>query len=127
MAKPISHEESWDPAARLARHHREIEYLKRRGAGPWHYVGDDTDETAPPFLNGWGNVGGSMTPLRYRHMLGGGVEIQGSVTGGAAGTAICQLPVGYRPYGGELRLHGSDDSGGLVVFRVLTNGDLIRL
>jgi hypothetical protein len=125
MAKPLGYEHDHD--VRLAGLGRDIERLKRRSAGHWNYVGD-TDK--PAFQNSWANAGGDLQTLRYRWHLGGGFEIQGSVTGGATGTVIFTLPEGYRPSetgDGELRLVGSDDDGNPVVFRLLTNGDVIRL
>lgn len=99
-----------------------VSILERMTCGRWRYVGE-TDE--PAFQNGWHNVGGDLVPMRFRLLLGCGVEIQGSVTGGATGTVVFTLPdEGYRPdY--ELRLVASDDTGDCLVFRVLTTGNVV--
>lgn len=109
-----------DAFAASAAHARDIRRLKHRSCGPWVNVGDPG---APPFTNG-ANAGGGLTPMRFRVLLGGGIEIQGSVTGVALGDVIFTLPAGYRP-DSELRLAASDDTGAFVAFRILASGDVI--
>jgi hypothetical protein len=101
-----------------------------RGADPisadWTYVGD-TD--APAFQNGWGNVGGTKAPMRYRYLPAKDtdsqlpcVEIQGSVTGGALGTTIFTIPLTL-DY--DVHLPASDDMGTFTPFTVKQNGDVV--
>lgn len=101
-----------------------------RGADPikaeWIYVGD-TD--APAFQNGWGNVGGTKAPMRFRWLpardtdsMLPGVEIQGSVVGGGIGDTIFTLPITY-DY--DVHLPATDDAGSFEVFTVKQNGDVV--
>lgn len=101
-----------------------------RGADPlpadWVYVGD-TD--APPFQNGWDNVGGTKAPLRYRFWPAKdldsqlpGLEIQGSVAGGAVGDPIFTLPLTW-DY--DVHLPATNDAGSFEVFTVKQNGDVV--
>ena len=101
-------------------HNDRIQILERMRHARWHYVGDTGE---PTFQNSWDNAGGGLTPMRFRRLVGGGVEIQGSVTGGTPGTLVFTLPLYYRP-DFELRLAASDDAGGFLVFRVLADGSV---
>lgn len=112
-----------DSHKRVAQSERHIRRLERRGAGPWHYVGSGAPE--PDFQSPWQNLGGGKMNLRFRFALGGGVELQGSVTGGALGTTVFTLPEPFRPIGGEVRLSGNDDLGELVVWQILVDGSVI--
>ena len=98
-----------------------VNQLERMRHERWHYVGDPGE---PTFQNGWDNVGGGLTHMRFRRLVAGGVEIQGSVTGGTSGSVVFTLPAHYR-HDTELRLAASDDAGGFIVFRVLANGNVI--
>lgn len=106
---------------KIAGHRRELDRLRNRAAGIWIVVGD-TD--APAFENGWSSAGGGFQALRFRWLLGGGVELQGSVTGGTLGTTVFTLPVGYRP-DNEIRALASDDTGATVVIRITAAGAVI--
>lgn len=101
-----------------------------RGADPlpadWIYVGE---LDAPLFQNGWGNVGGTKAPLRFRYLPSKdhdsqlpGIEIQGSITGGAFGTTIFTLPI---TYDFDVHLPATDDAGAFEVFTVKQNGDVM--
>lgn len=99
-----------------------------------HYVGDPGE---PAFQNGWSNSGGDLEDMRFYLAPGydpdeattygiyGRLWIEGSVTGGANGTAVFTLPDGFRPRK-EKRIAASDDQGNFVVLRVLANGQVIR-
>ena len=76
----------------LGNHEPRIREQERRGLGIWHYVGEAGE---PAFENGWGNMGGSDAPLAFRHTVGAGIEIQGSITGGTPGTTIFTLPASH--------------------------------
>jgi hypothetical protein len=108
-------------AAALLDHVKRIRILERLACGQWIYVGDPG---APAFQNSFANSGGGLVPMRFRKLYGCGIEIEGSVTGGAVGDVVFTLPAAYAP-DFELRLAASDDTGGFVVFRVLANGDVI--
>lgn len=60
----------------------------------WHYVGETGE---PAFQNSWGNLTADYFNFAFRIRESGVVDIQGNVTGGANGTAICTLPSGYKP------------------------------
>jgi hypothetical protein len=109
------------PDSTLIDHDDRIKNLERMRHESWHYVGE-VDE--PSFQNSWTNAGGTLAPLRFRRLVAGGVEIQGSVTGGTPGTLVFTLPTYYRP-DHELRLAASDDAGDFLVFRVLADGSVI--
>lgn len=108
--------------------------LERLSSGIWIYVGSgdplpdgpdlDGTMTAPPFLNGWHNSGGGLQAMRFRWVQGGGIDLQGSVTGGGASTAIFKLPNSplFLPDQDEVRTTASDDSGNLVVVRIVPAG-----
>ena len=49
--------------------------------------------------NGWSNWGGGYETARFFKDNFGIVHLSGLITGGTAGTALFQLPVGYRPSG----------------------------
>jgi collagen type I/II/III/V/XI/XXIV/XXVII alpha len=59
----------------------------------WHYVGTTGE---PAYQNSWSAYGGSYPGLHYRKNPDGRVVMAGVVKGGASGTVICTLPVGYR-------------------------------
>jgi hypothetical protein len=114
----------------------------------WIYVGSGAP--APPFENGFFNVGGSRVPLRYRFLREWdpnlnpdtanplAIQVQGSVSGGATGLSICTLkyprymPDGtpawvtaVRDYDVHLTCH--DDSGTLIVVTIQgSTGKLIQ-
>lgn len=63
--------------------------------GPWHIVGS-TGESAV-FQNSWANVQPNiLPPLAYRK-AGDYIEWSGLIVGGAAGSVITTVPVGFRP------------------------------
>lgn len=62
--------------------------------GPWHNVGDPGE---PPFENSWTNALGDEAPVSFILTANGWVQIRGGFTGGADGTTVFTLPVGYRP------------------------------
>lgn len=57
----------------------------------------DTAWTYPLLSGGWTAYGSGFAPARYRKLITGEVQLQGLIKGGAAGSNIFQLPVGYRP------------------------------
>lgn len=87
----------------LLDHVGRIRYLER-GGSPLIYVGtagiDGVDDLltpdSPPFENGWTNSLGDPGPVRFTR-LNGIVHIWGGFEGGADGTTIFTLPVGYLP------------------------------
>lgn len=56
---------------------------------------------APTLVNSWVNSGGSSVVAGYWKDAGGVVHLRGRVTGGALGTDIFTLPVGFRPWAKE--------------------------
>jgi hypothetical protein len=50
----------------------------------------------PTLLNGWVNFGQDDTPVEYMKDSLGFVHLRGTVRGGTLGSAICNLPVGFR-------------------------------
>lgn len=86
-----------------------LDHVKRirdleRGGSIWIYVGtpglDGVDALlgpdSPPFENGWTNSLGSDAPVSFMR-ISGWVHIRGGFFGGADGTVIFTLPVGFRP------------------------------
>lgn len=72
-----------------------LEALERKGTmTPTESLGN---WQAPTFTNGWSNYGSGFQALQYTRDNSGLVHIRGVVTGGASGTSIFTLPVGYRP------------------------------
>jgi hypothetical protein len=59
-----------------------------------HLVGTSGN---PPFQNSWSNFGGGFSSTGFWKDSFGVVHLQGTFSGGAAGTAAFTLPVGYRP------------------------------
>lgn len=107
----------------LGDHERRIRRTERAMHGPWLYFGGSADDD-PPWENGWGAPGDpTLVSLRFRWLIGGGTEIQGSTSGGVYGTKCGTLPLDYRP-DGEVRLPASDDAGGFIVFRILADGSV---
>lgn len=51
----------------------------------------------PPFENSWANYGGGFSSVGFWKDSFGVVHLQGTFTGGAAGTTAFTLPAGYRP------------------------------
>jgi hypothetical protein len=60
----------------------------------WHVVGAAGE---PVFANSWVNFGGANATLAFRKDPLGKVKLRGTIKGGANGTAVFALPVGYRP------------------------------
>ena len=55
--------------------------------------------TAPTLTNAWINFGGTLGTAAYRKDAMGFVHLKGVVKSGTIGSAIFELPVGYRPAG----------------------------
>ena len=99
MTRPIVEP---SPARETASHGwREFQLERRPGPvhGRWIYVGTypgdpGTTPDSPPFQNGWANdvTDPAAVPLRFRGVVGGGMEIEGVVSGGVAGTVVFTLP-----------------------------------
>ena len=63
---------------------------------PWIVIGSGVG-IAPAWIGAWGPVGGGTpAPAFFKDTLGF-VHLRGRVTGGANGTNVFTLPVGYRP------------------------------
>lgn len=63
--------------------------------GPWHTVGGTGE---PAFQNSWANYGSGYGPTRFRLEAGGTrVAFDLAISGGANGTVMFTLPVGFRP------------------------------
>lgn len=106
--------------------------LERRSAGPWHEVGDTLDPLAATFLNGVTNSGGTWMTTRYRYLLGGGYEYVINVNPPAVGVVCFNLPNGYYDTDGDTPVHGFDDQGASLSFKIVaadgggyTAGDVV--
>lgn len=64
------------------------------GDDVWHTVGAAGE---PAFQNGWGTPSASTVPVKFRKDGLGNVTISGNTSGGASGSVIFTLPLGYRP------------------------------
>jgi hypothetical protein len=84
----------------------------------WHYVGAAGE---PAFLNSWANYGSGYPGLHYRKNPDGRVVMAGVVRGGALGTAVFTLPVGYRPIAADTSLPIAM-AGGTGSFSVNSSG-----
>lgn len=94
--KPISEPGQGPTNAYLGWNDNQLQRRPPVGAvanGPWHYVGDMGE---PAFETGWGNIGGSIVPTRFRLNGLGETEIEFGCTGGDPDTIIFILPVGFR-------------------------------
>lgn len=111
--------------------------LERTSSGIFIYVGsglplpDGPDLSgnvnAPPFQNGWANQGGGKQALRFRWVVGGGIDLQGACSGGALTTVVFTLPNHplYLPDDGEIPVIVSDNFGNPLVLRIQPSGDVI--
>lgn len=86
----------------VGNHETRLRGLERSTHGHLIYVGTypgdpNTTDESPPFLNGWGNIGGDYPPLAFAMGMDGYVRLEGTCTGGADGTVVFTLPEGYRP------------------------------
>lgn len=82
---------------------------------------DDTGWIPLPGINGWVWYGGSWETPAYRK-LNGIVYLRGLLTGGAAGTAFCVLPPGYRASGNR---HFPVAAGGTIgLVNVMADGTI---
>jgi hypothetical protein len=123
MSRPFSPD---TPETRISGLRRDTESVKRRSAAPWRNVGDPGE---PAFENGWGNATATTlipnpVPMRFRVALGGGIDIEGDVMGGADGTVVFTLPAGYRP-DKDKPLHAHDDDKNYVAGRVFSDGTVV--
>lgn len=122
--KPLQIDDEW---AKLRGHRRELDRLRARAHGRWVYVGG-TWPGSPDFLAG-SNMDPTAAipnpvPLRFRWLLGGGLEIQGDVTGVAPGDTVFVLPDQYR-LDHDVPVHSHDDAGVYVPCRLLATGEFI--
>jgi hypothetical protein len=60
------------------------------------YVAFPTAWTVPAYAGTWSNLGGAFQVAQYRK-VGDEVQMRGVAQGGAAGSTIFTLPVGFRP------------------------------
>jgi hypothetical protein len=60
----------------------------------WHTVGNSGE---PAFQNSWTHYGAPFPQAGFRKFPDGKVKLRGLVKGGAVGTYVFTLPVGYRP------------------------------
>jgi len=86
---------------------------------PWHVVGAAGE---PAFVNSWSSFGGVYSPVGFRKSPDGKVMLRGTAQGGASGTTMFTLPVGYRPPGGSyIPVLGDGGAAGNFVY-VNTDG-----
>lgn len=90
---------------------------------PW--LGDLVWQNAT-LLGAWtNNAGTSWYPLQYR-VRGGVLWLRGTATGGAFGSNIFALPVGYRPSaGGTVIITCYGSAGTLVRIGISTSGTVV--
>ncbi|MDF3863452.1 SGNH/GDSL hydrolase family protein [Pseudomonas denitrificans (nom. rej.)] len=81
------------------------------------------------FLNGWAdyNDGNVVTSASYVLTTEGYVELFGMIKGGTVtdGTAVAQLPAGYRPLNPENAITYSSHTQGFAVWSVTPNGNIV--
>jgi hypothetical protein len=87
----------------------------------WHYVGAAGE---PAYQNSWSAYGGSYPGLHYRKNPDGRVVIAGLVKGGATGTVVCTLPVGYRLPAADTAML-VQMSGGVGNISLFANGNVV--
>jgi hypothetical protein len=80
--------------------------------------------TAPALLNSWANQT-NYFPSGYRKDENNVVHLRGNLQGGAAGTVLFNLPVGYRP--GAFGTFAALGNGGAVWIEVRPNGDVFTV
>lgn len=86
----------------------------------WHVVGSAGE---PAYQNSWSAYGGSYPGLHYRKTPDGRVVMSGVVKGGASGTVVCTLPVGYRLPVADTTIP-VQMSGGIGGINVFANGNV---
>jgi len=74
--------------------------------------------SAPNFIGLWVAAGGGTVAPSFYRDASGRVYLQGCTKSGTVGTAIFQLPAGYRPGGTVAFLTVSNNSGSLVTAQV---------
>lgn len=88
----------------------------------WHTLGS-TDE---PLLNSpWESVGGNYAIPSYYRDPYGRVWLKGRIAGGASGSVVFQLPLGYRP--SEYAPLSSIANDALARLEIRPNGDVVFL
>lgn len=107
-------------------HERRMQAVEKRPPGPWIYVGTypagpNTTPDSPPFEGVWQNSGGGETPMRFRWRTDGNLDIEGGVTGGAAGSTIFNLPAGFVP-DFDKRLPATDQFDNHATVKILPSG-----
>lgn len=101
--------------------------------GDWTYVGtaglDGVDSLltyeSPPFENGWTNVLGDEAPVSFMHTIAGWVHIRGGFFGGADGSIVFTLPVGYRPVYQQPMVIPTSTPGHFATVVVNTDGTVV--
>ena len=78
----------------------------------------------PNLLNGWQHYGAPFGPVQYRKRPDGLVEIRGLCTAGSYGTAIFNLPAGYRPVGRTIIFPGENQTTSVGDMRVSEDGNV---
>jgi len=115
----------------LARALQRLRALERRGPGEWHTVGATGE---PAFQNGHTDAGSPWFPTRFRLTLSGGFEYVININVGTPLTVVYNLPDGFYDTDGDVPIHGFDDSGNALAFKVVaatgggfTAGDVVHL
>lgn len=129
LGRPL-YEPSHD--TRIATAHRELQRLKRRGAGRWVYPGGvpagdpgGVDGSGSyGWQNSWGDTGDGSSVAdgltRYRFLLGGGLELAINAAGGEIGTVMFSLLENYWFYGeGKQTFAAVDDNGDFACYTIV--------
>src|SRR5689334_15374859 len=86
-------------------HGRRLDDLERRKHDRWHNVGDPDE----PAFGLTVTQSAGMVQTRFRRLLGGGLEIQIAVDGGADGDEVFTLPSNFFVHGeNKIPLSGHD-------------------
>lgn len=119
----------------------EMQRIGRRRLRPdtgWIYVDDEAagqrafnlgllnEDLSPPFLNAWDNSVHPAPLCRFYLTAGGRVIVEGAPTGGTpgydAGSALWQMPEGYRPQWTARRPYSADAGSGVGNIQVDPDG-----
>lgn len=97
-------------------------------SGDWVYVDDGSGNPlfvpySPAFQNSWTNVGSPYHLVSFKR-FDNWIHLRGAFTGGADGTVIFTLPLGWLPGAVEPLLLSLTDGTGACTVRVDPSGDV---
>lgn len=117
------------PEANLLNHENRIRAMENSDwSGDWVYVDDGSgnplfNAISPPFLNSWTNVGPPFHLVSFKRFANW-IHIRGAFTGGADGTIVFTLPLGWLPGATEVLALSTGDGSGLSTVSIDVFGNV---